>query len=110
MPNEPITRDDLRDAVTHESRQQLTPVVLKLDNLADDIRMLKWTVYGNEQAGEAGLVKSVKSMQGKLDKIIELSEARDNQWKGIRNALTVIGALSSLPLLQTLGKLTGLWP
>lgn len=109
MP-ENVTHEELRFAVTSEMRQQMTPYLLKLDQMADDLRMLKWTVYGNEAAGEAGLVKSVRSMQAKLDTLIDLSEARNNQWKGIRNALAVIGALSSLPLLQTLGKLAGLWP
>ena len=102
--------DELRNAVTSEMRQQMTPYVLKVDNLADDIRMIKWTLYGNEAAGELGLVKGVKSMQTKLDKIIELSEARENQWKGIRNALVIIGSISTLPALQVLGRVVGLWP
>ena len=105
-----MTNEELRNAVTSEMRQQMTPYVLKLDNMADDIRMLKWTVYGNEAAGEAGLVKSVRSIQGKLDTLIELSQARENQWKGIRNALIVIGSVSSFPLLQALGKLIGIVP
>lgn len=91
-------------------RQQMTPYLLRLDQMSDDLRMLKWTVYGNEAAGELGLVKSVKSMQGKLDTIIELSHARENQWKGIRNALIVIGSISTLPALQVLGRVVGLWP
>jgi hypothetical protein len=107
---DPITRDDLRDVVTHEVRQHVTPYVLKLDNVADDVRMLKWTVYGNEAAGEAGLVKSMKSIQAKLDSLIESSAARDNQWKGIRNALIAVGTISSVPALQALGKLLGIWP
>lgn len=105
-----LPNDELRNAVTSEMRQQMTPYVLKLDNMADDLRMLKWTVYGNEVAGEAGLVKSVKSMQGKLDQLIELSQARENQWKGIRNALVIIGGISTLPALQVLGRVVGLWP
>jgi len=105
-----MANEELRSAVTSEMRQQMTVYVLKVDQMQDDLRMLKWTVYGNEAAGEQGLVKSVKSMQSKLDTLIELSQARDNQWKGIRNALTIIGALSSLPVLQLLGKLAGLWP
>lgn len=64
--------------------------------------MLKWTVYGNEVAGEQGLVKSMRSIQAKLDTIIDLSEARDNQWKGIKIALGVVGTLSSIPALQIL--------
>lgn len=110
MPNEPITREELRDIVTHEVRQQMTPYLLKVDQMNDDQRLMKWTLYGNNEAGEIGLVKSVRSMQTKLDTLIDLSTARDNQWKGIRTALAVIGALSSLPLLQTLGKLAGIWP
>jgi hypothetical protein len=105
-----ITRTELRDAVTSEVRQQMTPYVLRVAQDQDDLRLLKWTVYGNEQAGEVGLVKSMKSIQGKLDTLIASSEARENQWKGIRNALAIIGALSSLPLLQALGKLMGLLP
>lgn len=102
--------EELRNAVTSEMRQQMTPYLLRLDQMSDDLRMLKWTVYGNEAAGELGLVKSVKSMQGKLDTIIELSHARENQWKGIRNALIVIGSISTLPALQVLGRVVGLWP
>lgn len=106
----PPDRDELRDAVTYEVRQQLTPYLLKVDQMSDDQRMMKWTLYGNEAAGEAGLVKSVKSIQGKLDTLIDLSEARENQWKGIRNALIAVGALSSVPALQALGKLLGILP
>lgn len=95
-----ITRAELREAVTSELRQQMTPIVLKVDNLADDIRMLKWTVYGNEIAGELGLVKSMRSIQTKLDTLIDLSEARENQWKGIKTALILIGSISSIPALQ----------
>lgn len=109
MPDE-ITHEELRYAVKNEVLQQMTPYVLKIDNLARDQELLLWTVFGNEKAGEAGLVKSMKSIQGKLDTLIELSNARENQWKGIRNALAVIGALSSLPVLQALGKLTGILP
>jgi len=105
-----MANEELRSAVTSEMRQQMTPYVLKLDQMQDDLRMLKWTVYGNEAAGEAGLVKSMKLIQSKLDTLIESSQARENQWKGIRNALAIIGALSSLPVLQLLGKLAGLWP
>ena len=105
MPNE-----ELRSAVTSEMRQQLTPYQLKIDQMQDDLRMLKWTVYGNEAAGEAGLVKSMKLIQSKLDTLIESSQARENQWKGIRNALAIIGALSSLPVLQLIGKVAGVWP
>lgn len=105
MPN-----DELREAVTHEVRQQITPYRLQLEQDREDIRLMKWTLYGNSEAGETGLVKSVKSMQSKLDTLIDLSEARENQWKGIRNALVVIGALSGVPALQALGKLVGLWP
>lgn len=110
MPNDLVTRDELRDAVTSEVNQKLTPYLLQVSQDREDIRLMKWTLYGNSEAGETGLVKSVRSMQGKLDTLIDSSVARDNQWKGIRNALAVIGALSSLPLLQTLGKLVGLWP
>lgn len=96
--------------VTTEVRQQMTPYVLKVDQLARDMELLWWTVFGNEKAGQAGLVASMKSIQGKLDTLIELSSARENQWKGIRTALAIIGALSSLPLLQALGKLAGILP
>lgn len=110
--SEPLTRAELREAVTSEWRQQMTSIVLKVDNLADDMRMLKWTVYGNEAAGEAGLVKSMRSIQTKLDTLIDLSEARENQWKGIKTALVVIGSISSIPALQVLlpaiGKFIGL--
>lgn len=110
MQNEPITHGELRDAVTHEVRQQITPYRLQLEQDREDIRLIKWTLYGNEIAGEVGLVRSVKSMQSKLDTLIDLSEARENQWKGIRNALIAVGALSSVPALQALGKLFGLLP
>lgn len=112
--DDPITTSDLRAAVTSELRQQMTAYVLKVDQMSEDLRMVKWTLYGNEAAGEAGLVKGVKSMQTKLDKLIELSEARDNQWKGIRIALTVVGSISSVSALQVLlpllGKAVGLTP
>lgn len=106
----PTDHEELRAAVTHEVRQQLTPYLLQVGQDREDIRLMKWTLYGNSEAGEKGLVKSVQSMQDKLDTLIDLSQARENQWKGIRNALAVIGAISSLPALQALGKLTGLWP
>jgi hypothetical protein len=88
----------------------MTPHVLKLDSLTEDIRLLKWTVYGNEQAGEPGLVRSMKSIQTKLDTLIKLSEARENQWKGIKNAIVAVGAISSFPLIQAIGHLMGIWP
>lgn len=106
----PAEHDELRAAVTYEVRQQLTPYLLQVSQDREDIRLMKWTLYGNTEAGEKGLVKSVQSMQDKLDKLIDLSEARENQWKGIRNALITIGTLSSIPLIQALGKLAGIWP
>lgn len=111
MADDPVTQSELRFAVTSEMRQQMTPIVLKLDNLADDMRMLKWTVYGNEAAGEAGLVKSMKLIQSKLDTLIDLSEARDNQWKGIKKVLIATATIASIPALQVtipiLGKILG---
>jgi len=88
----------------------MTPYALQLDQLVSDVRMLKWTVYGNEVAGELGLVRSMKSIQTKLDTLIDSSEARNNQWKGIKNALVVMGIVSGIPALQTIGKIVGLWP
>ena len=92
----------------------MTPYVLKLDQMIEDLRMLKWTVYGNETAGEQGLVKSMRSIQGKLDTLIDKSDARDNQWKGIKIALAAIGGIASIPALQIilpiLGKIIGAVP
>lgn len=82
--------------------------------MSDDIRMLKWTVYGNDIAGEAGLVKSMRVIQTKLDTLIDLSDARKNQWKGMKAGLGIVGILSSIPALQillpALGKLMGITP
>lgn len=114
MNDDSVTPSDLRAAVTSEMRQQLTPYALKVDQMSDDLRMVKWTLYGNEAAGELGLVKGVKSMQSKLDRLIELSQARDNQWKGIRTALIIVGSISSVPtiqvLLPVLGRILGIQP
>ena len=102
-----IPPESLRHAVTSEMRQQMTSYVLKVDQILEDMRMLKWTVYGNETAGELGLVKSVRSIQTKLDTILELSQARENQWKGIKAALIAIGAITSIPALQVLLPIVG---
>lgn len=95
-----ITSEELRSAVTHEVRQQLTAYVLQMSLNTKDVEMIKWTLYGNEMAGEAGIVKSVKSMSVKLDTLIDLGHARENQWKGIKAAFVVVGAISSIPAIQ----------
>lgn len=95
-----VTYAELREAVTSEVRQQMTAPVLQIDGMLRDLVQIKWTLYGNEQAGELGLVKSVKSISTKLDTIIENQEARNNQWRGIKIAITVLAAMSSIPALQ----------
>jgi len=110
MSDMPVEPEQLRSAVTHEVRQQMTPFLLKLDRVVEDAKQLRWTVYGDAAIGADGMVSTMKDIQKKMGVLIDQNEARDNQWKGIRAALVVVGALSSVPALQALGKLIGIIP
>jgi hypothetical protein len=90
--------------------QAMTPYRLTVDETYRDVQGLKTVVYGSAAQGIRGVVERMGTIEGKLNTIIDQNEARINQWQGIKTALVVIGALSSLPALQALGKLFGLLP
>lgn len=69
--DEMITEEKLRNAVTYEVRSQLTPILLQLDQATADLRTIKWTLFGNVDAGEEGLVKNLKKIQVSLELLQE---------------------------------------
>ena len=94
----------IRNAVTSEVAQRMTSYVLNMDQANRDLVMIKWTLYGNEIAGDVGLVRSVKGLNEKLDRVLDLSEARTNQWRGVKIALGIVGTLLSIQILPQLGQ------
>lgn len=96
----PETSDDrLRAAVTHEVRSQLTPILLQVGQHTEDIRQMKWTIYGNAEAGQEGLVTVMKSIQSALTKLIDGQDQRTWMQRGL-----VVGV--GIQLLSTTGFLS----
>lgn len=90
--------------------QAMTPYRLAVDEVHRDVQGLKLVVYGNPAQGVHGMVERMGAIEKKLDTVIDQNEARLNQWKGIKAAIVVVGAISSVPALQTIAKVFGLIP
>lgn len=111
MPDDSRRRwEDIRVEIRAAVADAMTPLRLTTDRLDMDVRQLKTTVYGDPALRIRGLVERLEGIESKLDTLIDQSEARLNQWTGIKTALIIIGTVSSLPTLQLIGKALGVLP
>lgn len=94
MADEPVNKAELRTAVENEVRtavrQEMTSYRLQQDQHHEDLRLIKWTLFGNAQAGEPGLVASVRRFGEKLDSLIEQQEARAKAQEEIKEFIEQI--------------------
>lgn len=101
-------REDADNAARVAVVAAMTPYESRLQSVERITEKLNRAVFGDDLA--PGLIAQMKAINGKLDTLIDQSEARLNQWRGVRTALIVVGAISSVPALQALGKALGLIP
>lgn len=98
MPDTPVTLHQLREAVTYEVRQQMTAYVLQSGQHHEDLRLLKWTVFGNQEAGEKGLVRSYQDISSTLQRLVD--DGKQRKW--LQNGIAIgVG----LQFLSTTGVL-----
>jgi hypothetical protein len=102
--------DDVRTEIRAAVADAVLTMRLTLDRLDHEVLSLKTTVYGDPSRRIRGLAERMEAIESKIDTIIDQNEARLNQWKGIKTALVIVGAISSVPALQTLAKVFGLIP
>jgi hypothetical protein len=93
----------VREQVSAEAATQIAPLIKA-------VAQLEALMYGDVRTRQVGIIERIAKLEDKIDQLIDQNEARLNQWKGMRTAIVVIGALSSVPALQALGKLFGLLP
>lgn len=112
MEDQPRGRrwEDVRTEVRAAVNDAVLTMRLTVDRLDHEVLALKTTVYGDPTRHIRGLAERMAAIEGKLDTLIDQSEARINQWKGVKTALAFIGLLSSIPALQVIGKAVGILP
>lgn len=102
MSDMPVEPEQLRSAVTHEVRQQMSSYVLKVDMAHEDLRLIKWTLYGNKESGEPGMVSAMQSIVKKLDDLADEGIQRKWMLRGIAAGLAV-NLAASTGILEAVG-------
>lgn len=77
LSGDQVTHTELRSAVESEVKQRMTAYALQVNLTSEDMRIVKWTLFGNKDAGETGLVADVSAINDTLKKILHKSERRD---------------------------------
>lgn len=95
MGEEPVSIDMLREAVTHEVRQAMTPWRLQVDQMDRDVELMKWTLFGNSTTGQVGVVTSMKEIRDALTALAKAADQRQILLKGIAVGLGVNIALQT---------------
>lgn len=80
---------DTEDAIAVEVRQQMTPYVVTVQRLDRDVETLRTTVYGNPAIQQRGLVESVRSIESKLDQIIDQRQQTTWLMRGVAAGLAI---------------------
>lgn len=130
VPNE-ILRMMIREAVEREVANQIASFrqqqqinegsIRQLNrdsiNITRSLEELNGIVRGNPSINLEGLLDRMKKidnkvgeMVGRLDQIDDRWSAIENQVRGARKVLYILGALASVPLLQLLGRVFGITP
>lgn len=71
QPSVHSLKNEIQTATIIEVRQQMTPYALTVNRLEADMATVKTTLYGNPAIQQVGLVEQVKSIDSKLDTIID---------------------------------------
>ncbi len=97
------TLENLRVEARAAVAEAMTAVRTTLDRLDFENQRMKLTIYGDVTLRQAGLIDRLDKIEGhmntlgdKIDRLIDASQARDNQFVGARKAFYFLAAAITL--------------
>lgn len=122
MIREAVEREVANQVASFRQQQQINEGSIRqlnreTVNLQRSVGDLDGIVRGNPSINLEGMLDRMKKIDNKVGEMVTRLDAIDDKWlaiqnqiRGARKVLYVLGALASVPALQILGRLFGITP